>query len=375
MILALIDGTLRAAPGAARSGRRGIATTCSPRTPTRSRRSRRRSRTTCWRSIEQLERDAVRLRRPTPAPTSNPLGACAITGTGFPIDRGAHDGAARLRRRDRQHLRQHRDRRLPARERVGAAGAARRARPRRAGPAAVVHERVRLPAAGGRLRAVQQHHAAEAQPGRARARARDCQQGGRPGGGRSCSRSTTRRSATSSTPRTICSRWCSRCSATPIRAVAPGRGGDGARDVRHARGWPSGPRQGWITVTELADTLARDHGVPFKAGHAIASRLVAEPRAPAEAPLSSAPARGLGGGAGPSRSSTTRRRWRDVLSPQHFVDVRTTPGGPAPSETARAMRVSRRCWRRTRHGSERCAWKAAQRRVALDDAAAGLTGC
>src|SRR5262245_27587018 len=29
---------------------------------------------------------------------------------------------------------------------------------------------------------------------------------------------------------------------------------------------------GWITVTELADTLAREHGVPFRAGHAIASR-------------------------------------------------------------------------------------------------------
>ena len=32
--------------------------------------------------------------------------------------------------------------------------------------------------------------------------------------------------------------------------------------------------EGWVTVTELADTLARDHGVPFKAGHAIASTLV-----------------------------------------------------------------------------------------------------
>ena len=33
--------------------------------------------------------------------------------------------------------------------------------------------------------------------------------------------------------------------------------------------------QNWITVTELADTLARDHGLPFKAGHAIAARLIA----------------------------------------------------------------------------------------------------
>ena len=41
--------------------------------------------------------------------------------------------------------------------------------------------------------------------------------------------------------------------------------------------------EGWITVTELADTLTRDHGVPFKTSHTIASRLVAEcTRRPAE---------------------------------------------------------------------------------------------
>ena len=32
----------------------------------------------------------------------------------------------------------------------------------------------------------------------------------------------------------------------------------------------------------------------------------------------------------------------EILSPQHFVRVRTTPGGPAPSETARAHDVSRK---------------------------------
>ncbi len=30
-----------------------------------------------------------------------------------------------------------------------------------------------------------------------------------------------------------------------------------------------------------------------------------------------------------------------VLSPRHFVDVRKTPGGPAPSETVRAIAASR----------------------------------
>src|SRR4051794_11079073 len=38
--------------------------------------------------IEQLERDAVRLEAAYASTNRNPLGACAITGTGFPIDRG-----------------------------------------------------------------------------------------------------------------------------------------------------------------------------------------------------------------------------------------------------------------------------------------------
>src|SRR5262249_4262162 len=37
--------------------------------------------------IEQLERDTLRLRAAYATTNRNPLGACAITGTGFPIDR------------------------------------------------------------------------------------------------------------------------------------------------------------------------------------------------------------------------------------------------------------------------------------------------
>jgi argininosuccinate lyase len=37
--------------------------------------------------IEQLERDTVRLKSAYASTNRNPLGACAITGTGFPIDR------------------------------------------------------------------------------------------------------------------------------------------------------------------------------------------------------------------------------------------------------------------------------------------------
>ena len=51
--------------------------------------------------IEQLERDAVRLKAAYASTNQNPLGACAITGTGFPIDRERTRRAARVRRRRR----------------------------------------------------------------------------------------------------------------------------------------------------------------------------------------------------------------------------------------------------------------------------------
>ncbi len=133
--------------------------------------------------IEQLERDvAAAAGGPR---VDQPLSARLVRHYRHRVsDRStADERSARLRRTDRQHLRQHRDGRLPARERVGGGRADRRPRPVRPGPAALVHGGVRLPAAGGRLRAVEQHHAAEAQPGGARARPRDCQQGARPGVG------------------------------------------------------------------------------------------------------------------------------------------------------------------------------------------------
>ncbi|HTM25729.1 MAG TPA: argininosuccinate lyase [Vicinamibacterales bacterium] len=96
---------------------------------------------------------------------------------------------------------------------------------------------------------------------------------------------------------------------------------------------------GWVTVTELADTLSRDHGLSFKAGHSIASRLIAASRTSPATPIA-ALLREV------SSEITGRpivyddRQLAEILSPRHFVAVRTTYGGPAPSETARASGVS-----------------------------------
>jgi argininosuccinate lyase len=97
---------------------------------------------------------------------------------------------------------------------------------------------------------------------------------------------------------------------------------------------------GWTTLTELADTLVRDQGLAFKSAHAIASRLMAvrecEPERPLGELLEEASRQVLGSVVSYSDAELTT-----ILSPRHFVDVRKTLGGPAPEETARAAHASR----------------------------------
>jgi argininosuccinate lyase len=123
--------------------------------------------------------------------------------------------------------------------------------------------------------------------------------------------------------------------------------------------------QGWITVTELADTLTRSEGVPFTASHQIATRLVAEaarrPGVPLEQVLADVSSAVIG-----RPVIYTASALAEILSPRHFVNVRTTPGGPAPSETARACEVSLRTL-----GDDRRWLDGALTRLA--DADAGLT--
>ena len=98
-------------------------------------------------------------------------------------------------------------------------------------------------------------------------------------------------------------------------------------------------RQGWITATELADTLTRDHGVPFKASHAVASKLVAACAGSEVSPsaaLEDVSRQVLGRALNIDEPTLS-----EILSPEHFVAVRTTHGGPAPSQTAAALVRSR----------------------------------
>jgi argininosuccinate lyase len=98
--------------------------------------------------------------------------------------------------------------------------------------------------------------------------------------------------------------------------------------------------EGWITLTELADTLARDEGVPFRTSHTIATRLIAEtarrPTEPRSGLLREVSQSVLG-----RPIEFDEAKLAQVLSARHFVEVRKTPGGPAPSEIAKALTASR----------------------------------
>jgi argininosuccinate lyase len=98
--------------------------------------------------------------------------------------------------------------------------------------------------------------------------------------------------------------------------------------------------EGGTTLTELADHLVRQHGIPFRTAHGIAAGLLKalrqQPMAPLGSTLAAVSANLLGA---PLEYSDAQIE--QVMSPRHFVEVRRTLGGPSPEETARAIGESR----------------------------------
>ena len=104
---------------------------------------------------------------------------------------------------------------------------------------------------------------------------------------------------------------------------------------------------GGTTMTELADTLVREHEMPFKTAHAITAQVLKvrgqHPDAKPTETLAAVAFELVG------RPITySEERLQEILSPRYFVTVRKTPGGPAPEETGRAADAS---GRQARHGS------------------------
>ena len=122
--------------------------------------------------------------------------------------------------------------------------------------------------------------------------------------------------------------------------------------------------EGGTTITELADTLARDQGVPFGTAHKIAGVVIRgrqdQPDALATHLLTKASTQVLG-----APIHYDEAALQQVLSPRHFVDVRKTLGGPAPERTTEAISASRAAL-----AADDAWWKG--RREALARAAASL---
>lgn len=98
---------------------------------------------------------------------------------------------------------------------------------------------------------------------------------------------------------------------------------------------------GFLTVTELADTLVRRDGLSFTAAHHLVAEAVLacgddhSPKRLAAELKRLAPER-----AGrPLRS--TEKEWLEALDPEYFVRVRVVTGGPAPSEVSRQIEHAR----------------------------------
>ena len=98
--------------------------------------------------------------------------------------------------------------------------------------------------------------------------------------------------------------------------------------------------EGGATSTELADELVRAHGLPFRTAHGIAARLMAGRKLDPDVPLSAILAKASAELHGTPLQYTETELER-ILSPRHFIDVRRTLGGPAPEETERASAISR----------------------------------
>jgi argininosuccinate lyase len=93
---------------------------------------------------------------------------------------------------------------------------------------------------------------------------------------------------------------------------------------------------GGTTLTELADSLVREHGVPFRTAHAIAARLSGSCRLNEPAAVA-AMLRDITRDVLGAPLELTATELSQIMSPRHFVDVRRTLGGPSPTETSRAL--------------------------------------
>jgi argininosuccinate lyase len=94
---------------------------------------------------------------------------------------------------------------------------------------------------------------------------------------------------------------------------------------------------GFSTATELADSLVRRTGMPFRTAHRIVGRIAAMGRPPSLQELDSVSLETAQ--IKPSDKGFSEEDLKKALDPRFNVNLRAAIGGPAPSETGRMLKV------------------------------------
>ncbi|MGE5584412.1 MAG: argininosuccinate lyase [Bacillota bacterium] len=102
-------------------------------------------------------------------------------------------------------------------------------------------------------------------------------------------------------------------------------------------------RTGFLTSTELADVLVRSHGFKFRAAHKVVAEFVNELRSRGLA-LAAGTAQGLDAVSlrvGGRATGMTQEEYTRAIDPAQFVELRSVRGGPAPGELTRQLLSAR----------------------------------
>ncbi|TJZ85510.1 argininosuccinate lyase [Paracoccus hibiscisoli] len=128
----------------------------------------------------------------------------------------------------------------------------------------------------------------------------------------------------------------------------------------------------WTASQEIADILMRDHGLPFREGHHIASKIVTVARQSGQGPLDFPYAEAARIYAetvtdtdAPAQLPLSEAEFRAALDPTAIIRARATSGGPQPDEMARMIATARQ------RLDDHAAW-IADSSARIDDALAGL---
>jgi argininosuccinate lyase len=98
--------------------------------------------------------------------------------------------------------------------------------------------------------------------------------------------------------------------------------------------------KGFSTATELADTLVRNYGLPFRTAHNIVGRAVQ--KGDLSLATLDAAAQELGAGLSLTAKGLTQEKIDEALDAVHSVALRRAPGGPAPFATKIALEECRK---------------------------------